>query len=318
MVAEDLNTQKSLNSKMNGNFPGKPDFLLIGAARSGTTWLYERLVSHRGLFVTPVKELHYFDIQRAYPFWHWIRIRRILLHLNRFFKYFLKKDRVESSAWLLKWASRYFFMPKTHSWYRALFNDELGRKSGELTPAYSLLSEEEVREIYEINPNLKIIYQMRDPVDRAWSQVVMHLGLHLKTGDDFTEYMNEIRKVLHRDEIINRSMYTSTIDTWEKIFGKEQICYLFFDEILQEPVDMLKRLFTFLEVDADDHVFQNKFRQKVAARDTKGKAMPHEVEHELAKKFLPMLRDLDQRFSNDYTRKWLERSKSVIHATIKS
>lgn len=294
----------------------KPDFLLIGAARSGTTWLYERLVSHRGLFVTPVKELHYFDIQRGYPLWHWIRVRRFVLHIRRFFQYFLKKDRLESSSWLLKWASRYFLMPKTHSWYRSLFKDEFGRLAGELTPSYSLLAEKEVREVYKVNPQVKIIYQMRDPIDRAWSQIVMHLGLHLKTGDNFTEYMDEIREVMKRDEIIDRSMYTMTIDTWEKVFGKGQICYLFFDEILEEPAGMLKRLFTFLEVDADEQVFQEKLRQKVAARDTKGKGMPPEVESELAKQFLPMLKKLEQRFNNNYTRQWLRRAENVVEPVV--
>jgi hypothetical protein len=295
------------------NLTLKPDFLLIGAARSGTTWLYQRLVAHRGVFVTPVKELHYFDIQRVYPLWHWIRVRRYFLHVRRFSQYFFKKNRLESTPWLLCWATRYFLMPKTHTWYSSLFNDQFGRIAGELTPAYSLLSEKEVREVYKVNPKLKVIYQMRDPIDRAWSQIVMHLGLHLRTGD-FTDYMEEIREVMLHDEIIERSMYTTTIQNWEKVFGRDQICYLFFDEILEQPVEMLKRAFTFLEVDEDEQVFDEKLREKVAARDTKGKAMPSEVEYVLAKQFIPMLENLDQTLSNAYTRKWMQRAQNVINS----
>ena len=36
-------------------------FLCIGAQKSGTTWLARMLQTHPELFLTPVKEIHYFD-----------------------------------------------------------------------------------------------------------------------------------------------------------------------------------------------------------------------------------------------------------------
>lgn len=284
---------------------------MIGAARSGTTWLYQRLVSHPGLFVTPIKELHYFDIHKAYPFWHWIRIRRLVLHLRRYFQYLRNPKRKESTVWLLRWGMRYFLMPKTHRWYCSLFQDEFNRIAGELTPAYSLLTATDVQMVRNISPDVRVVYQMRDPIDRAWSQIVMHLGLH-RRADDFTQYMSEIRHVMHRDEIAQRSMYTETISVWEKVFGKEQICYLFFDEILENPTAMLERLFLFLGVAADDAVFDNTIKEKVASRDTGGRGIPSEVEKELAMKFLPMLHELNNKFKNMYTQKWLNRAESAV------
>src|SRR5947207_15861690 len=41
-----------------------PDFLGIGAARAGTTWLHSNLRRHPQIWLPPVKELHYFDLQR--------------------------------------------------------------------------------------------------------------------------------------------------------------------------------------------------------------------------------------------------------------
>ena len=40
-----------------------PHFIVIGAQRSGTTWLHRVLSQHDKLWLTPVKELHYFDKQ---------------------------------------------------------------------------------------------------------------------------------------------------------------------------------------------------------------------------------------------------------------
>ncbi len=38
-----------------------PDFLCIGAQRSGTTWLHHNLRQHPEIWMPPLKELHYFD-----------------------------------------------------------------------------------------------------------------------------------------------------------------------------------------------------------------------------------------------------------------
>ena len=38
-----------------------PDFLCIGASRAGTTWLRVNLAHHPGIWLAPVKEIHYFD-----------------------------------------------------------------------------------------------------------------------------------------------------------------------------------------------------------------------------------------------------------------
>lgn len=38
-----------------------PNFLVIGAPRSGTTWLYQNLKTHPDVFLSETKELHFFD-----------------------------------------------------------------------------------------------------------------------------------------------------------------------------------------------------------------------------------------------------------------
>ena len=44
-----------------------PDFLGIGAARTGSTWLYHNLIIQSGIWLPPNKELHYFDRNIKYP-----------------------------------------------------------------------------------------------------------------------------------------------------------------------------------------------------------------------------------------------------------
>jgi hypothetical protein len=288
--------------------------LLIGAARSGTTWLYQRLRRHRNIFVTPVKEIHYFDIYRRHPPWHWIRIRRMLLHLRRYFIYLSDRSgrNTESIPWLLKWGLNYFLMPKSHAWYRRLFQDQHGRIAGELTPAYALLDETRIAEVVAINPAVKIILQMRDPIDRAWSQTVMHLGLHRRPGA-YDQYLDDIRAVIFKDEIIRRSMYLETIEKWEKYVARENTCYLFFDDIQQQPANMLAGLFKFLGAEAGaEDVYREDLTTRVAERDSQGRRIPAEIETELAQIFYPMLSALERRFDGGYPGVWKQRAQRLL------
>lgn len=292
-----------------------PDFLLIGAARSGTTWLYERMKLHPGIFVTPVKEIHFFDIYRHYPAWHWIRLRRSLLHLRRYIGYLFgqRADRRESRGWLIGWGLRYFLLPKTDRWYAKLFRDPGGRVAGEMTPAYALLDETSIENLLTINPNIKIVFQMRDPIDRAWSQTVMHLNLHQRHGD-FENYLEEILPVIRRAEIIDRSMYLATIERWEKHVDPENICYLFFDDIERDPAGMLAGLFDFLGAETgDEAVFGHRLTARVGERDAGGRRMPAAVESEFAGRFLPMLEQLERRFGGGYPAQWKARAEQVLH-----
>lgn len=43
--------------------PQQPDFIVVGAMRSGSSSLYRYLADHPGVFMTTPKELHYFDRQ---------------------------------------------------------------------------------------------------------------------------------------------------------------------------------------------------------------------------------------------------------------
>ena len=47
--------------------PPLPDFLGIGVPKAGTTWLYENLMAHPGVFLPRKKEIHYFDLNWFQP-----------------------------------------------------------------------------------------------------------------------------------------------------------------------------------------------------------------------------------------------------------
>lgn len=44
----------------------KPNFLVIGAAKAGTTWLYSCLYEHPEIYLPDIKELHFFSYESVY------------------------------------------------------------------------------------------------------------------------------------------------------------------------------------------------------------------------------------------------------------
>jgi hypothetical protein len=111
-----------------------PDFLIIGAQKSGTTSLWKHLKKHPHIEMSPNFV--------AFSYNH---------HVNRKETHFFNRN----------WH-------KGVNWYANLFNDN-NKLQGEVTPTYiSSLSCH--KRIYETIPNAKLVLVLRDPVTRAYSQ----------------------------------------------------------------------------------------------------------------------------------------------------
>ena len=79
------------------NYKGKkaklPDFLFVGAARSGTTTLYHHLMQNPQIFMPKVKQLWFFSFMDAPPEWVRERAQRglpTIIKLDDYISYFAK------------------------------------------------------------------------------------------------------------------------------------------------------------------------------------------------------------------------------------
>ena len=149
-----------------------PDFIGIGAPRTGTTWLYEHLSRHPNIWMPPVKEIHFFDRVDGFSMME----RKFRLDLkNKAASYIFpnkKKNRTPNICWDLN----YFFRRPDFNWYSSLFLPERDQVTGEITPAYSLLDQKIVEKIFTYYPSMRIIFLMRDPIERAWSHAIKRLA----------------------------------------------------------------------------------------------------------------------------------------------
>lgn len=150
-------------------------FLGAGAMKAGTTWLYDLLNRHPQIYFTPEKELHYFYARH---------VRSDILsdqsRLENVQRKYLKFDPARARPLAIRdrmrWIANYLDGPVDDHWYRSLF---LHRPSGawacDFSNLYALLPEPAWVRIAERVVDLRVVYTMRDPIDRLWSHAKFHL-----------------------------------------------------------------------------------------------------------------------------------------------
>ena len=135
-------------------------------------------------------------------------------------------------------------------YYTRRFEEARGRIKGEITPAYGILPRERIGFIRAIMPRLRLIFLMRDPVERAWSQAVMDLVVRSgRALDEVPE--SELLAFLESERSVNRGLYCGMLDNWLSSFPSEQIYVGFFEDIRERPRELMSEVFAHLGVSCD-------------------------------------------------------------------
>jgi hypothetical protein len=198
------------------------DFLGIGAQKAGTTWLYEQLRQHPQLTFPLGKEAH---------FW----------------------NRPHDDAAIADYLSR-FNLPAAPEPPRSLLTRWLPRRrrlspprrAGEITPAYGMLPPAVIQDIHRHVPNLRLLYLIRNPIERAWSAALMALERAEMTIDEASDawFIDHFHSAGSR----GRGDYRTCLRNWRAVFPNEQLLILRFEEMADAPEALLNRCFQHLGV----------------------------------------------------------------------
>ncbi len=223
-------------------------FIGIGAQKSGTSWLGKYLNSHPEVYIGPIKELHFFDRYKDTQQEYKIHLRHFSDTLSDLAFTLnianLKKDKnrfnkIGSIYHILK-------MSLDENLYSQYFTSKLEPRHklyGEITPSYATLDRRGFQKMKELAPNPKIIFIMRNPIDRYWSQ--LRFTAQKMNIDPIKEFKNKISK----DGFRLRNEYHRTIEEVESIFGKEDIFYTFYEDIFfTKKESEIQRLCKFLDI----------------------------------------------------------------------
>lgn len=152
-------------------------------------------------------------------------------------------------------------------WYCSQFTGE-AKIYGEASPNYTNYPKtaETAKLIYETIPHAKLIYLVRDPIERLISQYV-HRYAAGKENRTLTEALANFEANPKR-RYINRSRYYYQLEQYLPYFPPQQILVVSTEELYCFPQKTLKTVFKFLEIaDKTDCInFQRKLHKSVFKR----------------------------------------------------
>ncbi|SHI67074.1 Sulfotransferase domain-containing protein [Mesonia phycicola] len=284
-----------------------PNFLIVGAAKCGTTSLHNYLMQHPQVFMSKVKEPKYFSSQVVeFPFKG------------------LGDDLVESELY------------KNFSDYKVLFSDSKDEKIiGESSADNLYYSSQVIPLIKEkLGDDIKIIILLRNPIQRAYS-AYMHLKRDLREEEENFQaaLALEQERIANNYEFIwhykKAGLYSQDIINYQKAFKNVKV--ILNDDLKKEPEQELEQICNFLEIDKDfefnleqnfnsSGAIKNKFLQKILASRSPskrklGKLIPSAIKDKLKSKNLKKVKlsDNDRKTLSLYYKDEIQKIEKLLN-----
>ena len=233
--------------------------LCIGAAKAGTTWLYEQLRHSSEMHFAPEKELHYFfskygQFDRLPPAARFNKLREFINRASynftapigepefaRKFTFFQKN---------LDWYQSFAQGPTTQSWYRRLFsNASATQYACDFSPSTSKINLDGVHAIRDLSPTVKIIYILRDPIERLWSHVKFHAEFMGNFDEVKTYSRRRIVDFIKENDLQADGQYGSHLKRYLEVFDRKDVLVIDFSDIRKDPVGLLRQVCDFLDIE---------------------------------------------------------------------
>jgi hypothetical protein len=205
-----------------------PNFLVLGAAKSGTTSLFRYLKQHPDIYLSPVKEPKYFAFPETRP--------SIIGPDSK------RRNQDPTTIWRMQD-------------YLRLFEERTCETAaGEISPQY-LYCECSPKAIHREIPHAKLIAILRDPSDRAYSHFCHSRRDGREPLRDFAAALAAEDKRIQAGwwfnfHYRNRGYYAKQLRRYMELFPREQMLVLLYDDMVADCDGLLAKICTFLGVDA--------------------------------------------------------------------
>ena len=136
-------------------------------------------------------------------------------------------------------------------WYRSLFEPGLnaGQRCGEITPAYAILPPERIAEIRRTFADARLLYVVRNPLERAWSAALMcleraELEYHEASPQWFIDHFRSAGSRRRGD-------YETCMRNWLALYPADQWLLLDYGDLARDPRALLRQVAAHIGVDPD-------------------------------------------------------------------
>ena len=202
-----------------------PNFIVIGAGRSGTTSLHNYLGQHPDVYLCPEKSPNFFVSHEEQPEWEGPIARRM------------------AQQWVRDRAA-----------YEALFDGARDEPAiGEASPVY-LQALSAAPTIAELCPDARLVAVLRDPVDRAYAHFLGRRRDGLDARVDFRAVVAEERSRPLPDSVafgsyLGCGRYHHFLSPYFELFPRERLRVYLYEDLASDAHGLLADLFAFLDVD---------------------------------------------------------------------
>lgn len=184
-----------------------PNFIFAGAAKSGSSTLFEYIRQHPDICMSETKEPFFFDFNYE---------NGISYYEKNFFHYQGEKIIGEATVWYMSWSS----VPER---------------------------------IYKTIPDVKLLFVIRNPIDRAFSNYLMDLrGGHYTPRQTFGYVIRNEKRVTKLDRrIVSGGLYYQHLKGFEQYFEREKMLVILYDDLKRDIRAVERCVYQFLDIEPD-------------------------------------------------------------------
>ena len=193
-----------------------PNFLIIGVQKAGTTSIYNYLRQHPQVYMSPIKETNFLEKD-------WEKVGR--------------EQNLYNSNGIDTWEK-----------YCQLFADAKDEIAlGEASPNYLFHYKSSLERILKYVPEAKLIAILRNPIERAYSDYLMHIR------DEIGEQLSlkaEIELRPRSSFLLKKGFYSTQLKYYFENFDNSQIKIYLYDDLKANPIKLMQDLYKFIGVDS--------------------------------------------------------------------
>ena len=209
-----------------------PNFLIVGVQKAGTTSIYNYLQEHPQVYMSLIKETNFLekDWENLPP----------------------EQQNKNGIVTLEKYAELF-----------ANVKDEIA--IGEASPNYLFHHESSAARIKKYVPNAKLIVVLRNPVERAYSDYLMHI----RDAIGYRSLSEQIKHSSHKSFILRKGFYFESIKYYLEQFGQAQVKIFFYEDLCENPQVFMQEVYQYIGV--NDDFLPNTTRKAQVAKIPKNK-----------------------------------------------
>jgi hypothetical protein len=200
-----------------------PDFLVIGAGKSGTTSVDKYLSQHPDIFVPKSKEPNFFGYEN-------MKVEDFNGNQEEIAHFKRSVTRLED--------------------YLKIFEEAKPHQiKGETSNTY-MYHEQAPEKIKYYNPDVKLIAVLRQPAGRLYSRY-LHLARENRTPTkNFSDCLDRSSIWWKRNDLIKEGFYYKNLYKYYELFPKENIRVYLYEDLQSNPLKVMQDIYGFLGVDA--------------------------------------------------------------------